>query len=38
MLLLKQYSRAFFTTSSAAQKAADYLRQSVIADEIPLAA
>lgn len=36
--LLKDDARAFFTAASAAQKAADYLRQRAIADEMPIAA
>lgn len=36
--LLKDDSRAFFTAASAAQKAADYLRQSVLRDDLAIAA
>jgi antirestriction protein ArdC len=36
--LLKEDNKAFFTAASAAQKAADYLRQAVLANELPLAA
>jgi antirestriction protein ArdC len=36
--LLKDDARAFFTAASAAQKAADYLRSKVLADEMPIAA
>ena len=36
--LLKDDARAFFTAASAAQKAADYMRQRVIAEAMPIAA
>lgn len=36
--LLKDDARAFFTAASAAQKAADFLRSRVLADEMPIAA
>lgn len=36
--LLKDDAKAFFTAASAAQKAADYLRSRVLADELPVAA
>jgi antirestriction protein ArdC len=36
--LLKDDARAFFTAASAAQKAADYMRQRALADEMPIAA
>jgi antirestriction protein ArdC len=36
--LLKDDSKAFFTAASAAQKAADYMRQRVIAEPMPIAA
>jgi antirestriction protein ArdC len=36
--LLKEDNKAFFTAASAAQKAADYLRQAVLTHELPLAA
>ena len=36
--LLKEDAKAFFTAASAAQKAADYLRRTALADAVPLAA
>ena len=36
--LLKADSKAFFTAASAAQKAADFMRQAVLAAEMPMAA
>lgn len=36
--LLKEDNRAFFTAASAAQKAANYLRDRALADEMPVAA
>ena len=36
--LLKDDARAFFTAASAAQKAADYLRQRALADDLAIAA